>query len=172
MKKTIRLTESDLVRLVKRVIKEQSDLKIEFDPTKKVEPTKEDDPKSLENEESFGKVKSSLVSFKKPSRDNFGTFNGRPFSNIDYTDKFYDTAKKVAIETYNLSIWNNGDVYFTYKTPEMKKIAEDNGFVPLEGDPNTLVLKWIEGDLASNIERIKTLLRNPKLRVSYDRFAV
>jgi hypothetical protein len=172
MKKTIRLTESDLVRLVKRVIKEQSDLKIEFDPTKKVEPTKEDDPKSLENEESFGKVKSSLVSFKKPSRDNFGTFNGRPYSHIDYTDKFYDTAKKVAIETYNLSIWNNGDVYFTYKTPEMKKIAEDNGFVPLEGDPNTLVLKWIEGDLASNIERIKTLLRNPKLRVSYDRFAV
>jgi hypothetical protein len=172
MKKTIRLTESDLVRLVKRVIKEQSDLKIEFDPTKKVEPTKVNDPKSLENKESFEKLKSSLISFKKPSRDNFGTFDGRPFSHIDYTDKFYDMAKKVAIETYNLSIWNSGDVYFTYKTPEMKKIAEDNGFVPLEGDPNTLVLKWIEGDLTSNIELIKTLLKNPKLRVSYDRFAI
>ena len=172
MKKRIRLTESDLVKLVKRVIKEQGDLNIEFDPTKKVEPTKEVDPKSLENKESFGKIKSELISFKKPSRDNFGTFDGRPFSHIDYTDKFYDTVKKVAIETYNLSIWNSGDVYFTYKTPEMKKIAEDNGFVPLEGNPNTLVLKWIEGDLTSNIERIKTLLRNPKLRVSYDRFAI
>lgn len=172
MKKTIRLTESDFVRLVKRVIKEQGDLEIEFDPTKKVTPTKEVDPKSLEKKESFEKIKSALMSFKKPSRDNDGTFDGRPFSHIDYTDKFYDTVKKVTIETYNLSIDNSGVVYFTYKTPEMKKIAEDNGFVPGGGIPNTLVLKWIEGDLASNIERIKTLLRNPKLRVSYDRFAI
>ena len=51
MKKRIRLTESDLVRLVKRVIKEQGEVNIEFDPENIKPPTPEDLGKQISQEE-------------------------------------------------------------------------------------------------------------------------
>jgi len=168
MKKTIRLTESDLVKLVKRVIKEQGDLNIEFDPTKKdsSEPKKVN-PVNSQNNEAFDKIKAELTAMKKPSRVDSVEFNGKSSSSINYTDSVYVQGKG-GVETYSFSVTDDGYVIFNYKTPETKKIAEENGFIPIPGSRNGLYLKWNEGDLISNIQKIKNLLRNPKLRVSYD----
>ena len=61
MKKRIRLTESDLVRLVKRVIKEQGDLNIKFDPTKKVPSEPENGQTINPNKEAFEKIKAAFL---------------------------------------------------------------------------------------------------------------
>ena len=168
MKKTIRLTESDLVRLVKRVIKEQGDLNVEFDPTKKgsSEP-KKDEPVNIQNKEAFEKIKAELMAMKKPSRVDSVVFNGKPSNSLNYTDSVYVQGKG-GVETYSFSVSDDGHVIFNYKTPETKKVAEENGFIPIPGSRNGLYLKWDEGDLTSNIQKIKNLLSNPKIRVSYD----
>ena len=76
MKKTIRLTESDLVRLVKRVIKEQGDLNIEFDSTKKGSSEPKKGQSINPNKEAFEKIKAALIAFKKPSKVDTVEFNG------------------------------------------------------------------------------------------------
>jgi hypothetical protein len=42
----------------------------------------------------------------------------------------------------------------------------ENGLAPL--GRNSLSMMWDEGDLSSNIQKIKNILRNPKIRVAYN----
>jgi hypothetical protein len=165
MKKTIRLTESDLVRLVKRVIKEQGDLNIEFDPTKKV-PSEPKKGQSINpNKDAFEKVKAELMAFKKPTRFDEYEVEGVPETGLVYNDAVWVQGKG-AKSTYHLSINDNGTVIFMYETPETKQIGVENGLTPL--GRNSLSMMWNEGDLSSNIQKIKNILRNPKIRVAYD----
>jgi hypothetical protein len=53
-----------------------------------------------------------------------------------------------------------------YETPETKQIGVENGLAPL--GRNSLSMMWDEGDLSSNIQKIKNILRNPKIRVAYN----
>jgi hypothetical protein len=165
MKKTIRLTESDLVKLVKRVIKEQGDLNIEFDPTKKGSSEPKKGQSINPNKEAFEKIKTELMAFKKPTRFDEAEFEGVPEIGLIYNDAVWVQGKG-AKSTYNLSINDNGSVIFMYETPETKQIGVENGLAPL--GRNSLSMMWNEGDLSSNIQKIKNILRNPKIRVAYD----
>lgn len=165
MKKVIRLTEADLTRLVRRVIKEQGGVNVEFDPTKKVpsEPKKEQPINP--NKEAFEKVKAELTAFKKPTRFDQYEYEGVPESGLIYNDAVWVQGKG-AKGTYHLSINDNGGVIFMYETPETKQIGIENGLTPL--GQNSLSMMWDEGDLSSNIQKIKNILRNPKIRVAYN----
>lgn len=178
MKKTLRLTESDLVKLVKRVIKEQGELNIEFDPTKKVpsEPKKVE-PVNPQNNGDFEKIKSELTAIKKPSRVDKYEFNGKFHYSITYTDKSFP-GKDVVVppRTYEFAIdEQSGSVIIQTYTPEMFEIAKDAGFpvAKVTFNPKTRTddaffkLKWNEGDLNSNIQKMKTFLSNPKIKVTY-----
>jgi hypothetical protein len=175
MKKTIRLTESDLVRLVKRVIKEQGDLNIEFDPTKKV-PSEPKKGQSINpNKDAFEKVKAELMAIKKPSRLDEYEYEGEKFSDVVYTDSVWVQGKG-ALDTYRYVIGDAGTAYFDANTPEMVKLAEEAGFEKFhrvfnskhQREEVSFRLFWNTGDLNANIQKMKNLLRNPKLRVSYD----
>jgi hypothetical protein len=165
MKKTIRLTESDLVRLVKRVIKEQSDLNVEFDPTKKGSSEPKKGQSINPNKEAFEKIKTELMAFKKPTRFDEYEVEGVPETGLIYNDAVWVQGKG-AKATYYLSINDNGSVIFMYETPETKQIGVENGLAPL--GRNSLSMMWNEGDLSSNIQKIKNILRNPKIRVAYN----
>lgn len=169
MRKRIRLTESDLVRLVKRVIKEQGDLNIEFDPTKKVPSEPENGQSINPNKEAFEKIKAALIAFKKPSKVDMVTFNGVPYNNLEYTDYTWDRSSTGKPKrTYNLSISDHGNILLFAGTPEIKQMAMDMGFVSDKEGSEYFYTKYNEGDLNSSIEKVKNFLRNPKIRVAYD----
>ena len=169
MKKTIRLTESDLVRLVKRVIKEQGDLNVEFDPTKKV-PSEPKKGQSINpNKEAFEKIKAALIAFKKPSKVDTVEFDGVPQTSVEYTDYTWDRSPTGAPKrTYNLSIDDHGNILLFAGTPEIKQMAMEMGLVSDKEGSQYFSTKWNEGDLNSSIEKVKNFLRNPKIRVAYD----
>jgi signal peptidase I len=178
MKKRIRLTESDLVRLVKRVIKEQGDLNVVFDPENIKPPTPEDLGKQISQEEriksrilvlkdGFEKIQRELIAIKKPSKINDSALYGE--ISLDYTDTVYVQGKG-AIRTYSYSITNLGYCGISTNSPEIKKIAQEAGFPYLEkfSGEESFGFFWYEGDFNDNIQKMKKLLSNPKLRVSYD----
>lgn len=169
MKKRIRLTESDLVRLVKRVIKEQGDLKFEFDPTKKVPLEPENGQTINPNKEAFEKIKAALIAFKKPSKVSTVEFDGVPQTTVEYTDYTWDRSPTGAPKrTYALSIDDHGNIILSAETPEIKQIGNEMGLVPMKDGSKYLHAMWNEGDLNSSIEKVKNFLRNPKIRVAYD----
>ena len=169
MKKTIRLTESDLVRLVKRVIKEQGDLNIEFDSTKKGSSEPKKGQSINPNKEAFEKIKAALIAFKKPSKVDTVEFNGVPQTDVEYTDYTWDRSPTGAPKrTYNLSISDHGNIMLFAGTPEIKQIGKEMGLVPVQDGSEYLSTKWNETDLNSSIEKVKNFLRNPKIRVAYD----
>jgi hypothetical protein len=178
MKKTIRLTESDLVRLVKRVIKEQSDLKIEFDPENKKSATPENLSKQISQEDrikskilalndGFGKIQRELIAIKKPSKIDDSAAYGE--ISLQYTDAVYVQGKGL-VKTYSYNITNLGYCGISTNSPEIKKIAQEAGFPHIEkfAGEDGYGFFWYEGDLDTNIQKMKKLLSNPKLRVSYD----
>jgi len=178
MKKRIRLTESDLVRLVKRVIKEQGDLNIEFDPENKKSATPENLGKQISQEDrvkakiiqlkdGFEKIKRELISFKKPSIIDDSAAYGE--ITLRYTDAVYVMGKGI-VRTYDFHVDNTGYCGISTNSPEIKKIVQEAGFPYLEkfAGEDGYGFFWYEGDLDTNIQKMKKLLGNPKLRVSYD----
>lgn len=179
MKKTVRLTESDLIRLVKRVIKEQGEVNIEFDPKNIKPPTPEDLGKEISQEERiksiiltlkdrFEKIKGELTAIKKPSV--LDDYSG-PYGEISlrYTDSVYVQGKGV-VRTYSYNIDNVGYCGISTNNPEIKKIAQEAGFPLIDkfAGEETFAFFWYEGDFNNNIQKMKKLLSNPKLRVSYN----
>ena len=169
MKKTIRLNESDLVRLVKRVINEQGDLNIEFDPTKKGSSEPKKDEFINPNKDAFEKIKAALIAFKKPSKVDMVMFDGIPYNDVEYTDYTWDRSPTGKPKrTYNLSISDHGNILLFAGTPEIKQMAMEMGLVSDKEGSQYFSTKWNEGDLNSSIEKVKNFLRNPKIRVAYD----
>lgn len=178
MKKRIRLTESDLVRLVKRVIKEQGDLNIEFDPENKKPATPENSGKQISQEDKikskilslkdgFEKIKRELTAIKKPSIIDDSAAYGE--ISLRYTDAVYAQGKGV-VRTYGFNIDNVGYCGISTNNPEIKRIAQEAGFPFIDkfAGEESFGFFWYEGDFNDNIQKMKKLLSNPKLRVSYN----
>ena len=128
MKKIIRLTESDLARVIKRIIKETTEIDEFFNPFKR---KKNDDEHYIKVKKWMGKTNVKLISKLEPKNVN---------GVVSFTiDKMEDNGKIESI----------GEIRLIYSGREKAKELENGHMLQIsDGEQNRLLNKYFGGTIS------------------------